>query len=63
MAGSCVFHACTPVLSPSDLRYRCAINNFLRPGDTALINGGSMIVNNITYTIGVSSEVMEIAEA
>lgn len=44
-------------------RYRCALNNFLRPGDTAEINGESLLVNSITYTIGVSSETMEIAEA
>ena len=49
-------------LTNGSLRYRCALNNFLRPGDTAIINGETLLVNSITYTIGVSSEAMEIAE-
>jgi hypothetical protein len=44
-------------------RYRCALNMFLRPGDTAVINGESFIVGSITYTIGTKMETMEVVEA
>ena len=44
-------------------RYRCAINPNLRPGDTALINEDSLVVNEIIYVIDVTTATMEIAEA
>jgi hypothetical protein len=44
-------------------RYRCQLDMFLRPGDTAVVNGESFTVGTITYAIGTKSELMEISEA
>jgi hypothetical protein len=49
-------------LTDGKRRYRCAPDNFLRPGDTAVINGESLTVASITYTIGTDGERMEVAE-
>jgi len=46
-------------------RYRCDVDLWLRPGDTAVIEGeGEQFqVGYISYTIGVGQEQMEIVEA
>lgn len=44
-------------------RFRTAVDNFLNPGDTAIVNAESIIVDNITYTVGTIQEDMEIEEA
>lgn len=43
-------------------RYRCALDNDLRAGDTAEINGESFAVREISYTVGPTLSFMEIAE-
>jgi hypothetical protein len=43
-------------------RYRCNVDLFLRPGDTADINGESITVGFISYFIGRAQETMEIEE-
>lgn len=43
-------------------RYRSQIDNTLRPGDTAEINGESLVVREIGYTVGPELAFMEIAE-
>lgn len=43
-------------------RYRCEINPNLRPGDTALINNESLVVDEIIYIVDVKMATMEIAE-
>lgn len=44
-------------------RYRCTVDHFLRPGDTAVISDEEIIVDSISFTIGTSQEQMEISEA
>ena len=44
-------------------RFRVAVDHFFSPGDTAVVDGESLIVNEISYTISPSYEVMELAEA
>ncbi len=42
--------------------YRCDVDLWLRPGDTAEIKNESFQVGYISYTIGVGQEVMEVTE-
>lgn len=45
-------------------RVRCAIDTYLRPGDTADLGGAeTMIVADITYSVSTTQAVMEIAES
>jgi hypothetical protein len=46
-------------------RYRCDVDLWLRPGDTAVIEGQDeqFQVGFISYTIGAGQEIMEIVEA
>lgn len=44
-------------------RFRCEVDLWLRPGDTAEIEGESFTVGFISYTIGKAEEVMEVVEA
>jgi hypothetical protein len=44
-------------------RFRTAVDNFLAPGDTAIVDGESIIVSEISYTISPSYETMEVVEA
>lgn len=48
--------------STGKLRFRASIDIFLRPGDTATHGVNSFTVDNITYTVSVDSQVMEVAE-
>ena len=48
--------------STGKLRIRAAVDIFLRPGDTATYGVNSFTVDNITYTVSVDSQVMEVAE-
>lgn len=50
----------TRSLSGSSIRYRCAIDNTLRPGDTAHINNDSFIVKSIQFVVSTAEEYMEI---
>lgn len=43
-------------------RYRCALDNSLRAGDTAEINGESFTAREISYTVGPNLAVMEVVE-
>ena len=43
-------------------RYRCPVDMWLRPGDTALVHGESITVATISYTINPRTENMEIVE-
>jgi len=43
-------------------RYRCPVDMWLRPGDTAVVNGESITVATISYTISPRTENMEIVE-
>lgn len=43
-------------------RYRCALDNNLRAGDTAEINGESFTAREISYTVGPNLAVMEVLE-
>lgn len=43
-------------------RVRCAIDLFLRAGDTAVDDGDSFTVDSITYIVGESSKRMEVQE-
>jgi len=47
-------------VNSSNIRYRCEIDNSLRPGDTAIINGDSIIVEYIQHGVAVGSAYMEI---
>lgn len=49
-------------LSGGKRRYRCSLNNSLRPGDTADINGESLVVADISYAVGPTMSQMEINE-
>jgi hypothetical protein len=43
---------------------RCAVDTFLRPGDTAYLGGGeTMVADAISYTISATSATMEVTEA
>lgn len=44
-------------------RYRCDVDLFLRPGDTAEVGGETFPVGYISYFIGPGRETMEIEEA
>lgn len=50
-------------LSDGIRRYRSEVDLWIRPGDTANIDGESFQVGYISYTIGVGQEVMEVVEA
>jgi len=50
-------------LSGGKRRYRCEIDPRLRPGDTAVINGDTLVVDQIVHIVDVRTTVMEIAEA
>jgi hypothetical protein len=43
------------------VRYRCAMNFDIRPGDTALINGESFQVGELSYNVSVNNATLEIA--
>ena len=45
------------------VRYRCAMNFDIRPGDTALINGETFIVGELSYNVTVNNATLEVAEA
>ena len=45
------------------VRYRCAMNFDIRPGDTARINGESFIVGELSYNVTVNNATLEVAEA
>jgi hypothetical protein len=45
------------------VRYRCAMNFEIRPGDTALINGEQFIVGELSYSVTVDNAMLEVAEA
>ncbi len=45
------------------VRYRCAMNFEIRPGDTARINGESFVVGELSYNVTVNNATLEIAEA
>lgn len=45
-----------------ELKYRCAPNLYLRPGDTANINGDSFTVKSIVRSVSPELETYEIAE-
>jgi LEA14-like dessication related protein len=49
-------------LDGGNLRYRCAPNLYLRPGDTATINGDSFTVKNIIRSVSPGLETYEISE-
>ena len=44
------------------LRYRCAMNFEIRPGDTAQINGETFIVGELSYNVTVNNATLEVAE-
>jgi hypothetical protein len=45
-------------------RFRCALDMYLKPGDTAdLGDGETMIVDQVAYTVSARQAVMEISEA
>lgn len=43
------------------VRYRCAMNFDIRPGDTALINSESLVVGELSYNVTVNNATLEIA--
>jgi len=43
------------------VRYRCAMNFDIRPGDTALINGETFTVVELSYNVTVNNATLEIA--
>jgi hypothetical protein len=43
------------------VRYRCAMNFDIHPGDTALINGESFQVGEVSYNVTVNNATLEIA--
>ena len=43
------------------VRYRCAMNFDIRPGDTALINSESLVVDELSYNVTVNNATLEIA--
>ena len=45
------------------VRYRCAMNFDIRPGDTALIHGESLVVGELSYNVTVNNSTLEVAEA
>jgi hypothetical protein len=45
------------------VRYRCAMNFDIRPGDTARINGETFVVGELSYNVTVNNATLEIAEA
>ena len=45
------------------VRYRCAMNFDIRPGDTAMINGETFIVGELSYNVTVNNATLEVAEA
>ena len=45
------------------VRYRCAMNFDIRPGDTALINGETFTVGELSYNVTVNNATLEVAEA
>lgn len=47
----------------SNRRYRCRLDPRLRVGDTAIIDGQSIIVGSIVHIVDVKSTLMEISEA
>ncbi len=44
------------------IRYRCAVNDEVALGDTAIINSEQLIAGKITYSVNSSIEFMEISE-
>lgn len=44
-------------------RWRTRINNDLRPGDTAVVDGRSAVIGEIVHTVNASDAYMDIAEA
>ena len=44
------------------VRYRCAMNFDVRPGDTAHINGETFIVGELSYNVTVNNATLEVAE-
>lgn len=50
-------------LSGGKRRFRCAIDNTLRPGDTAIIDGESLVVGELQHQVSTRGGHMEIAEA
>ena len=48
---------------PGRVRYRCAMNFDIRPGDTALINGETFTVGELSYNVTVNNATLEVAEA
>lgn len=42
--------------------FRCELDTFLRPGDTAELLSETIVVSDINYTVGAGQERMEIAE-
>lgn len=44
-------------------RYRCSVDNFLRPGDTAVIGSESIVVGHMSWYVNTNEESMEIVEA
>lgn len=44
-------------------RYRCPIDNSLRPGDTVVIDGDSLLVDQLSHYVSTKQGYMEIAEA
>jgi hypothetical protein len=49
--------------SGNKLRYRCPIDNRLRPGDTVQIDGNEFVVGTVQHTVGTQGGQMEIVEA
>lgn len=49
-------------LSKGKLRYRCKPDLYLKPGDTANINGDTFVVNSIVYSVSPGLETYEVAE-
>lgn len=50
-------------VSGSSIRYRCEIDNSIKPGDTANINGDSFVVNYIQHVVSVSGAYMEVTNS
>ena len=44
------------------VRYRCAMNFDVRPGDTAHINGETFIVGELSYNVTVNNATLEVSE-
>jgi hypothetical protein len=57
-----VYDAISRSLSDGVVRYRCAINDDLNLGDTAVINGEQLIIGRIGYSVDARSESMDLSE-